>query len=89
MVKKCGGELLTTLCSRNSASYQNASDNVCNGSSYRCQWDRDREGKREVKTVIGGLSRSMVVEGSRDEALAVVMMPVRWEGIWLQAPTLA
>lgn len=31
----------------------------------------------EVKTVIGGLSRALVVEGSRDEALAGVMMSVK------------
>ena len=31
----------------------------------------------EVKTVIGGLSRARVEEGSRDEALAGVMMSVR------------
>lgn len=73
----------------------NTAYNVCNGSTplpppgYSCQWARDSEGEREVKTVIGGLSRSMVVEGSRDEALAFVMMPVRWEGIWLQTPSLA
>lgn len=56
-------------------------------SSYRCQCDRDREGKREVKTVIGGLSPVPGTgRGSRDEALAGVMMPVRWEGISLRAP---
>lgn len=31
----------------------------------------------EVKNVIGGLSRALVAEGSRDEALARVMMSVR------------
>lgn len=54
---------------------------------YRCQRDRDGKGKGEVKTVIGGLYQSLVVEGSEDEALAGVMMPVKWEGFDL-APTL-
>lgn len=35
------------------------------------------EGKGEVKTLIGGLSLSLLVLGSRDEALAGEMMPVR------------
>jgi len=32
---------------------------------------------RELRTVIGGLSQSLVDEISRDEALAGVMIPVR------------
>lgn len=69
-------------------SHEAASLSAPTPSSYRWQWDRNREGRIEVKTVIGGLSCSLVVQGSRDEALVSVMMPVRWEGIWLQAPTL-
>lgn len=68
-------------------SHEAASLSTPTPSSYRWQWDRNREGRIEVKTVIGGLSWSLLVESSRDEALASVMMPVRWEGIWLQAPT--